>query len=166
MPGRPRTDEELLSWLTENVRVTVDGCRIWAGCKDSRAGAPMISRQGKNISARRLLWLLSGRRLPKGHVVYVTCGEQSCMNLDHMTCARRSVLYPPSYSGPRRGMIAAMASAKAGAKLPITERNTVLRLLAQGETVEGIGKRYGVTPGAVTKALATWDRILGVRLAA
>ncbi|HMM72296.1 MAG TPA: helix-turn-helix domain-containing protein, partial [Rhodocyclaceae bacterium] len=47
------------------------------------------------------------------------------------------------------------------AKLPITERRTVLRLLAEGATHKEIAARYGVHFTAVSKAGQSWERATG-----
>jgi DNA-binding NarL/FixJ family response regulator len=57
-----------------------------------------------------------------------------------------------------------MLSAKGrapNAKMPITERKTVLRLLSEGVTHKEIAARYGVHFTAVNKALAAWERATG-----
>ena len=65
--------------------------------------------------------------------------------------------------------------ARPGAELPVdlTDRElTVLRLLAEGETAAGIGRRLGISPRTVQKhlehlyrKLGVGDRLLAVRAA-
>lgn len=164
---RPRDSEALLQYLLEYVRM-IDGCAIWAGTINSNGGAPQVCVGGRQVSARRQLWLLSGRKIKRGHVIVDTCGERQCMLIEHLRAVPKGDLGRMSgakCTGTRHALATALGRAKT-ARLPITERAAVLKLMADGASASLIASRYGVTTQAVHSALSSWDRILGVRLAA
>lgn len=154
------TPEQMLAWLTEHVRL--DGeCRIWAGRK--RRGLPIVQWRHDRWMARRLLWVLSGRDLPHGHMVFDTCGNHACMNIRHLRAGTRDEMYKvaPRRHGAGAGITLAIALADR-AKMGIRERGAVASMLAQGMTYTEIGRRYGVTGGAVSQAVARWNRMAGM----
>lgn len=157
----PHTPQEKLDYLRTHVRR--DGeCLLWAGALTVR-GYPSTTWRRKKYLARRLLVQLAGRRMPDGWCVWSTCGSRICMNEAHLrTGSRRQMIQAAAragcmLSGPRRSLVIAIARARQ-AKLPITQAATVYRLRAQGETFAAIGARYGVSAGAVQKAMQAWAR--------
>lgn len=164
MPRRVLTEEQMRQWLLENVRVQ-DECRIWAGAADS-LGQPVVMWDGKTYKARRLLGRLLGLLTDTTHLSWTSCGDRRCLAPEHQrygtmkemcrAMKRRGVYV----SGAHRSMLSAKGRAP-NAKLPITERRTVLRLLAEGATHKEIAARYGVHFTAVNKALQSWERATG-----
>lgn len=154
---------EMLAWLTENVRIDEDGCRIWAGTRTIE-NTPKVSWHRKEHSAKRLLLELLGRPPKRGHVTWSICGKPLCMNPDcvksgtHKAAASHHKARGAYQSGAMRSLSSAIGRAKT-AKLPITERAAVYRLRAQGLTLREIGERYGVRGSAVGHAIDTWRRI-------
>ncbi len=169
MPGnRARTVDETVQWLTENVRIDDNGCHVWAGStSNERAGGyPVVNWNYKRYLARRLLLELTGTSIPHRHVVYSTCGNRKCMNREHLRVGTKTKAMGSHsrrgafLSGARRSLASAVGRGKA-AKLPITERDTVLRLRSQGKTLSEIGALYGVTGSSVGHALKNWRRAAG-----
>ncbi|HMM73890.1 MAG TPA: hypothetical protein PKC22_16980 [Rhodocyclaceae bacterium] len=164
MPRRVLTEEQMRQWLLENVRIR-DDCRIWAGAVDSR-GQPVVMWDGKNYKARRLLGSLLGLMTDASHLSWTFCGDRRCLAPEHQrygtmkemcrAMKRRGVYV----SGAHRSMLSALGRAK-HAKMPITERRTVLRLLAEGATHKEVAARYGVHFTAVSKAMRSWERATG-----
>lgn len=164
------SDEKMLLWLNENVRVNERGCRIWAGKPGREGGSPRVSWNGKNHSARRLLWVLSGRPITDDQIVFERkgCGERACMNIDHLmvgTMSQRKRQDDWGYGSKRRSLVLLLSRGKT-ARLPVTERANVDAMRADGLTLKEIGDHYGVSEYRAKKAIDNWNRILGVRLAA
>jgi hypothetical protein len=157
---------EMKAWLLENVRLNEDGCRIWAGCFASCNGSPTVVWNYKKVLARRLLAQLSGMDIRPRYVVWTSCGDVRCMNPEHFSIGTRAVMARSMKSrgaycsGARRAMASAIGRAK-NAKLPITERRTVLRMIADGATHKEVAAKYGVDFTAVSKALKVWERATG-----
>lgn len=164
MPRRVLTEEQMRQWLLENVRIR-DECRIWAGAVDSW-GQPVVMWDGKTYKARRLLGRLLGLLTDTAHLSWTTCGERRCLAVEHQRYGTRQQMCAAMkrrgvyVSGARRSLLSAVGRAK-NAKLPITERRTVLRLLAEGATQKEIAARYGVGFKAVSKAVQSWERAVG-----
>jgi len=164
MPRPVLTAQEMREWLLENVRIQ-DECRIWAGSVDSW-GQPVVMWDGKTYKARRLLGRLLGLLTDEAHFAWTACSDRRCLAPEHqrfgskkqmcLTMKRRGVYI----SGAHRSMLSARGRAKQ-AKLPITERRTVLRLLAEGHTQKAVAERYGVHFSAVSKAMKSWARATG-----
>lgn len=72
------------------------GCWIWGGGHGGRTGnvptvalaAGAVCEGRVTMSARRAAWLLSGREIEPGRLVYrrFTCQSPSCCNVDHLAC--------------------------------------------------------------------------------
>lgn len=160
-------DVEMLAWCRENVRIDQDsGCWIWAGSVNV-AGYPIVGWKRKSRQVRRLtLELERGTDLGK-RVVYATCDCRRCVNPAHLRVASRKVASRESAKkgryplGAVRSLAAAVGKARRGARLPVTERNNVLQLRAQGLSYTEIGLRYGVVGDRVRRALRNWERALG-----
>ena len=169
MTCRVLTPEQMLAWCRENVRIDQEsGCWIWAGAKTT-AGYPIVRWNYQTHTVRRLtIELERGVQLGK-RVVYATCDCRQCVNPAHLRVASRRIAGQENAkkgcyaSGKPRSLTTAVALAKR-AKLPITQRHQVLKLRADGWTLERIGKKYGVTGDAVGHALKSWERALGPAL--
>jgi hypothetical protein len=140
---------------------TEDECRVWAGYKDKRHGG-YVTWRGQRHTPRRLLLELLGRRVGK-RTIYATCGRNDCMNPDHLRIgshgdalrnAARLGAWPV---GAQRAVISAVSVASR-ARLGIREARDVMDARARGETLEAIGRRYGVTASAVGHAINRWSQ--------
>lgn len=45
------------------------------------------------IPAYRAAWLLAGKKIPTGHVVYRRCCNPLCCNPEHLLCGKRAAMY-------------------------------------------------------------------------
>jgi hypothetical protein len=114
-------------------------CWTWQGTCNYRV--PQASFLGKPINVREEAFLRSGRTVPPGHRVTVTCGNDRCLNHAHLTTM------PQSVTRPRRPYVLTTFARLVwgGRTLPpqpptVSERNWMIvhRYLA-GETLERIG---------------------------
>jgi hypothetical protein len=70
----------------------VDDHWIWAGAKSGgkpRIWAADLNREGKMsaLFGARAVWQIKrGKPIPAGGCVFVTCGEPTCVNPDHIVC--------------------------------------------------------------------------------
>jgi hypothetical protein len=68
---------------------------LWTGSANSK-GLPTISRRvdgkAKTMSARRWVWMASGKPLAANEIVMVTCGSRTCLNPKHMRLSDRSAI--------------------------------------------------------------------------
>lgn len=163
--SRILTREEIRAYLDQHVRVSDDGCMVWAG--STRKGyIPDVQWAGRRYSARRLIMELDGKPVSERQVVYTICGTHNCVNPEHLRIGSRLQMnrakarHGLSSSGPRHAL--AIAAGKAArAKIPITERFAIARMRADGMTWAQIADRYGTHISAPHKQLKTWEAIFG-----
>lgn len=142
-------------------------CWLWR--LSAQAGVPRVSMfwegEERKFRGRRASWLMAGRPLPKGHVVYakLCCQELLCMNPDHAQAGtrkqhglwlRRSGLI----KGLPKKIAAARASATARRKLT-AER--VLAIRAGGKSDYAFADEFGVSQFAVWSArtFRSWKHV-------
>lgn len=77
--AKPKQIHTIDSLLKRTVEV--GQCKEWAGY--FAAKNPAVFHDGRLQSVRRMLCLLSGRHVPKGHFVTTSCRNQKCVNPDH-----------------------------------------------------------------------------------
>ncbi len=58
------------------------GCRIWQG--PVGANGPWFRMGGNSHNARRAVCELAGIALDEGLIPEMTCGNERCLNIDHM----------------------------------------------------------------------------------
>jgi len=75
----------------------VSGCWLWSLCfednKTPKVGIPagVLGERKATMSAAKASWLLSGRKLAEGHVVWRSvCGDSRCVNPAHCTALPRA----------------------------------------------------------------------------
>ena len=157
--NKPLSPEEVLLRLQEHVRPDGD-CLIWAGRTTN--GRPRIMWRRRLYPARRLMMSLMGRlNLASDQVVYDICRTPLCMNPDHLKVTSRSQATKDQakagrmLSGPARSVLLMSTSAK----LPYTERHSVLNMRRDGMTWNQIGATYGITGKGAIQAYQRWQRI-------
>ena len=97
----------------------VSGCWLWTGAaqRDYTRMRPVVwlPMLGGTISCRRAAWLLSGRAIRNGHLVWSTCGVDLCCNPDHLmagTMAQRGA-WQRKHAHHIRGPHRSLASSRA-----------------------------------------------------
>lgn len=159
--SRSMTDAEMLAYLQEHVHAEGD-CLVWAGPFCGGTQQPKVMWRRKEYRARRLLLALSGVHVD-GRIVYSVCGEQRCMNRTHLRAGtrcdsnRQIALDGKTMTGARRSLSSLLGHAKR-ARLSVHDAQDVLRMRAEGVTLDAIGKRYGVSVQAVSQAIKAWRR--------
>ena len=90
---------DLFGWLHDHTEQEGE-CMIWQhGCwKDGslpimrlpRALPAMPKVKSKKVSVQRAVWeVASGKAIPKGWLVWATCGNKQCVNPDHIRAGTR-----------------------------------------------------------------------------
>ncbi len=76
--------------IRDRCFVDDNGCWVWKfatddGCPKVHIGRDVIPGVKPAVyTARRVAWMLAGKRKPTGYVVYVACPEAMCVNPDHL----------------------------------------------------------------------------------
>jgi hypothetical protein len=153
----------MLQHLRENVYREGE-CLRWAGSYTT-CGYPLIKWNGKRKIARRVLMgLLAGGGISDRHVVYDKCGNRWCMNEEHLRVGTVQAAFTVAakrgkfMSGKIRQITTSVARAR-NARLPVTERHNLTRMLGEGMRHGEIAAHYGVSRSAVGSAIARWKRI-------
>lgn len=159
---RSLSADEMLAYLQEHVHAEGD-CLVWAGPFCGGTQQPKVMWRRKEYRARRLLLALSGVHVD-GRIVYSVCGEQRCMNRAHLRAGTRAdsnrqiARDGKTMTGARRSLSSLLGHAKR-ARLSVHDAQDVLRMRAEGVTLDAIGERYGVTAQCVSAAIKTWRRV-------
>mgnify|MGYP003325519347 CR=1 FL=1 len=66
-----------------------DGCWQWTASR-TQQGYGMFSYQGKSIPAHRFSYLHHKGEITTGYIVHQTCGQNSCVNPDHLIICTKS----------------------------------------------------------------------------
>lgn len=169
---RVRDAAYMLDYLRTHVRrcQDSDGCLLWAGyC--GRSGPTVVWRYRRHQLRRLLHELATGKPLPDSVVIWPGCGNNRCVAEAHFKIGTRSARNSVLTSAPgavRRatGVAASVNGARAwskrgGARLPMSEYETVMRLRGEGMIYREIGARYGVTAARVEQAIKRWARVFG-----
>jgi hypothetical protein len=161
----PLSPEECLVRLRETVYLR-DECHIWAGPVDG-GNHPRVGWRCKRWSARLLMLKLSGR-LPwdaKRRVAWTTCGNSLCMAEDHILIGTRGQMarWHAARQLNSRGLTHALAIAQAierkgTARMPMSRRQEVARMRADGASWAQIAARYGITKTAARNNFLRWER--------
>lgn len=157
--------DEILAFIQQHVRITEDGCHVWAGTSAGRR-TPVLIWNKRRFNARRLMLDLSGRVLTDRQVLFGTCGTLCCMRMDHLRVGTRAQMIRSMAvrgqvrSGPTHA-IAVAAGRAANARLPMCERMNVARMRADGWVWSRIAEHYKVHPSLPQKAMHEWQRVFG-----
>lgn len=139
--------------IRERCRIDSEtSCWNWAwGKSDHAKSANPAIHIGKGVmglektttmSAYRAAWLLAGKKIKPGHVVYRTCCNTDCCNPSHLKSGARTEMYSHyASSGKNKGQPhRALANAKNRAKMmvPVDRVRLIESLLAEGKKVKEI----------------------------
>jgi len=161
----PLSPEECLVRIRETVYVRGD-CRIWAGPVDG-GNHPRVGWQRKRWSARLLMLKLSGR-LAWGatkRVAWTTCENPLCMADEHILLGNRAQMARwraarnlSSHGLPHALAIARAIERKGTARMPMSRRQDVARMRADGASWAQIARHYGITKTAARNNFLRWER--------
>lgn len=72
----------------------VGECLLWRGSCNKTSGIPMVSLSfsQRGVSARRAVYEMSGREIPRGHCVWPKCGNRLCLHPEHLIAGSRKQL--------------------------------------------------------------------------
>lgn len=98
VPSQAFKRVESLDELKLRCRIDdVTGCWIWSGAVKSRNTWPQpvtwwVSPDGKGeiTQTRRVAWMLSGKRIPDGRIVFRCCDNPLCVNPKHANVGTRA----------------------------------------------------------------------------
>lgn len=146
------------------------GCWIWRQAVDKRQGrrgqvpvayfaAGVVGEKACTMCTARAAWLLSGRALPEGHVVYrAHCAEQRCVNPAHCTDLHRGDMRRECAASNReKGNPHRAAVNRVNAAKQTTPREVVAeveRRLNAGEIQRSVAAAVGVDRSTVQKIAA------------
>lgn len=59
------------------------GCLLWTGARDINGFGRINTTEGVR-SVHRMMWIIANGEVELGMLVYHTCGNRNCCNLEHM----------------------------------------------------------------------------------
>lgn len=158
VPGNVRQRIRTLDDLQGRCRIDDEtGCWRWAGAMASKAADPVpyanfVNSDGRRVTmpAARLAWLLSGRPLPAGHVVYrAACLDRQCVNPAHGKAGTMAQLHAHySASGKNKGnphRAAVNAINRLVLATPVEKVREAEALFEQGMGPNAVARAIGVS---------------------
>ena len=125
------------------------GCWLWTGARrKARNGTnsdgmfQMRQETARSYHAHRIAWILSGRKLEKGKMLYSTCGNSLCVNPDHRVQEPRRA--PPPF--PHTAGDDHPASKLTEQQIP-----AILRMIDDGVPDTKTARRYRVSNVTIAK---------------
>lgn len=156
---------DLMGYCTVNEA----GCWIWKGGYSQQGYVPVahigrlfmpeLSKSQRTFSAYRAAWLLAGKRIPAGHVVYRhVCLEHKCVNPAHCKTGTKGDMHARySASGKNKGQPnRIVANMKNRAKLFLSPEKVlaIQASLDEGMPIKSIMKLHRTDGGTVRKIRA------------
>jgi cobalamin biosynthesis protein CobT len=133
-------------------RTSVEGdCIEWLGYS-YEGNNPQVSQAGKMVSVRKLVMLLSGRKLPDRAYYKTTCGNDLCVRLEHIKVVDTkkhmiSMAKKVMHNAPTR---VAKLQASAINRRKLTDEQVQDILLSSGSSRQ-LGAQYGVSASTISK---------------
>lgn len=142
------------------------GCWVWKGGYSQQGYVPVahigkqfmpgLGKTQRTFSAYRAAWLLSGKKIPDGHVVYRhVCLDHQCVNPAHCKTGTKAEMHARySASGKNKGQPHRMvANMKNRAKLHLSPEKVraIQASLDEGMKVKEIMKLHRTDGGTVRK---------------
>lgn len=152
-----------LQGILDRCRVDAEtGCWVWS-MGESSDGLPMVMVRDANDKPRtqtamRASWLLSGRSITDGHVVYrAHCGRRDCCNPEHMATGtraemRRACAASGREKGPHRRAQAILRGMETAT--PIEKVRAVEALRDAGKLQREISAETGVGRDTIRRILS------------
>lgn len=170
-PNAPRIGPGVyrLSDIRDRCRIDpITDCWVWSmavsnrgltySSKTPRVSLPkgVLSVEHRTVSVPRVSWLMSGRKLAPGHVVWRTCGCELCVNPAHLRAGTKADEGAwMRESGHRRGSLLRTAvntrnAAAAQAIRPETVR-AIEQQLAAGRLQIEVSADFGIHKATISK---------------
>lgn len=120
---------------------------------------PLLSKTQRTLSAYRASWLLSGKKIPQGHVVYRhVCLNHQCVNPAHCKTGTKAQMHARySESGKNKGQpnrIVANMKNRAKLILPREKVQAIEASIAEGMGVKAIMKLHRTDGSTIRKIRA------------
>lgn len=149
-------DEKLNEFFSKTEKDEATGCLSWKGALHVR-GYPVISlaKYGLGASgqatANRVIYEHFHGELDPQKIVFNSCGNRGCVNVEHMIAGNRSQSYQNSIRFGRMNQPKRNGDKNPMAKLNSESVNEMRELYkAGGNSLRAIGERFGVSPSAVS----------------
>jgi len=124
------------------------GCREWLSTKSRGYGVLRVGgRHGKTMFAHRLSFEDANGQIPEGMVVCHRCDNPGCINLDHLFLGWQSDNHADMVAKGRNPIIRGVDN---GQHI-LTEEQVRLIRSADGESVRGLARKFGVTHPTIIK---------------
>jgi hypothetical protein len=133
-------------------RTSVEGdCIEWLGYS-YEGNNPQVSHAGKMVAVRKLVMLLSGRKLPDRAYYKTTCGNDLCVRLEHIKVVDTQKHMAAMAKNVRHNAPTRIAKLQASAinRRKLTDEQVQDILLSSGSS-RALALQYGVSPGTISK---------------
>ena len=133
-------------------RTSVEGdCIEWLGYS-YEGNNPQVSHAGKMVAVRKLVMLLSGRKLPDRAYYKTTCCNDLCVRLEHMKVVDTQKHMAAMAKNVRHNAPTRIAKLQASAinRRKLTDEQVQDILLSSGSSRE-LAALYGVSPSTISK---------------
>jgi hypothetical protein len=146
---RPITIQTIESLMQ---RTSVEGdCIEWLGYSYD-GNNPQVSHAGKMVAVRKLVMLLSERKVPDRAYYKTTCGNDLCVRLEHIKVVDHkkhmiSMAKNVIYNAPTR---VTKLQASAINRRKLTDEQ-VQDILLSSESTRALAVTYGVSPSTISK---------------
>ena len=144
-----------LIWTLDRVRencIECGDCWEWKGAIMANR-YPAIRYKGQNGSGRRAVFEMSGRKLFRRSFIVVTCGNESCLNPDHLKqLTQAEHMRQLAKHGVQGGLVRAANIAKTKRKLlgKITMEQA-RQIRDSDETCKALAERYGMSAERISR---------------
>lgn len=143
------------------------GCWRW-GLSMNRAGngavVPRVSipagvlRESRvaSMAGGKAAWLLSGKRLRNGRVVWRTCGCRECVNPEHLRTGTKAdegawIAKSGALKGTAKRRIASLGNVAKAQAVPAAQVLAIAAEMAAGVLQSDISRRHGISLATISK---------------
>jgi hypothetical protein len=152
------TEEAFLARVAKDV----SGCWLWTGAKSDDGYGVVSTKQHRLVKAHRLAWERAHGAVPRGLYVLHRCDVRLCVNPDHLFIGDHAAnMRDAANKGRLNVQIRATElreKRRANASLTVDQ---VMEIQRSRDTHAALGRRFGVTKGAIWQIRAgrTWKGI-------
>ena len=128
-------------------------CWLWRGSRNEK-GHPKY----KAKSLRRTMYIAARGPIKGGRVISVKCGENSCLNPDHLVARTVGDVISRVYATTDLRMRRSIASSLAAQRRSSLSTEVIRELRQSDESTNSAAKRLGVHPATIARIRAgqTW----------